>query len=182
MFQLKDLTEDDLLRWIELDSDPVFRRALEPTAEVLNGAAGTFVEPRLTLAVFALEALGYYLDSGRKRNVPLWQQIERCLAVPGVDWSAIGVQSEIAKAIANVNNDMKHPDRDYQPDAVEMVLAADLAMVVLRLRLAHLLGVKAEVIEKFCRHRTFADAVSAFDRNGVSIHEGRFVRIPDTTA
>src|SRR5690606_13673134 len=44
MFRLEDLTEANLARWLELSNDPVFRRAVEPTVEVLNGAAGTFVE------------------------------------------------------------------------------------------------------------------------------------------
>lgn len=152
LFQLDDLRAELLLRWLELYADPAFRRSVEPAVEVLNGAAGQFVEPRLTLSAHALEALGYYLDEGRVRHKRLAQQIQRCLQVPGVDWSPLGTEAQVAEALANVTNDMKHPDRGHQPDGVEMGLAADLAILALRLQFAHLLGVDGAAIRKFCEY------------------------------
>ncbi len=173
-FGLDDLGPDGLTRWLDLYDDDLFRRAVEPMVEVLNGGAGSFVEPRLTLAVFAMEALGYYLDQSRKRNVALRDQIERCLDVPGVDWSAVGPPDQIAQALANVNNDLKHPDRGHRPGGLEMGLAADLGIVILRLMFTHLLGVDDSAIKQFCRLSAFTKPLTAFDRNGVTIKDGRF--------
>ncbi|OLT31099.1 hypothetical protein BJF82_12050 [Kytococcus sp. CUA-901] len=127
MFRLADLGPEGLARWLALYDDKLFRRAVEPMVEVLNGGAGHFVEPRLTLTMFALDALGHYLDEARTPKVPLRDQVLRCLDVPGVDWSAVGTPDQVAQALAHVNNDLKHPDRDHRPDGVEMSLAADLA-------------------------------------------------------
>lgn len=176
MFRLADVGPDGLARWLDLYGDEIFRRAVEPMVEVLNGGAGHFVEPRLTLTMFALDALGHYLDQTRRRKVPLRDQILRCLDVPGVDWSAVGPPDQVAQALAHVNNDLKHPDRDHRPDGVEMSLAADLGLVILRVKFAHLLGVDQPVIEHFCQLNPFTNAVGAFERNGLTIQGGRFAR------
>lgn len=176
MFDMGDLGEEGLVRWFTLYADPVFSRAVEPAVEVINGGAGDFVEPRLTLTMFALDALGYYLDTTRTPKVPLRDQIERCLDVPAVDWSQVGRPGQIAQALAHVNNDLKHPDRGHRPDTVAMGLAADLAIVILRLRVAHSLGVDDALIHRLTTMPAFRNTLTAFERNGVRIQDGRFVR------
>ena len=176
MFRLSDLGPDGLARWLDFYADPLFRRAVEPAVEVLNGGAGNFLEPRLTLTMFALDALGHYLDQERKQKVPLRDQIERCLAVPGVEWSKLGERAELAQAMAHVNNDLKHPDRGRRPDGVELSLAARLGLVIFRLQIAHLLELDRSLIQRFCALNPFINAIDAFEQNGVRISEGRFTR------
>ncbi|WP_256842891.1 hypothetical protein [Ornithinimicrobium cryptoxanthini] len=174
IFRLGDLGADGLVRWLDFYADPLFSRAVEPAVEVLNGGAGNFLEPRLTLTMFALDALGHYLDETRRPRVPLKEQIARCLDVHGVDWSILGPKAELAQALAHVNNDLKHPDRPKRPDGVEMSLAADLGLVIFRLKIAQLLGLDEALIERFCTTNSFTNAIDAFGRNGVTISEGRF--------
>lgn len=176
LFHLSDLGEDGLTRWLEFYADPLFRRAVEPAVEVLNGGAGSFVEPRLTLTMFALDALGHYLDEERKPKVSLRDQIERCLSVPGQMWSRLGDHTELAQAMAHINNDLKHPDRGRRPDGVELTLAADLGLVIFRLQIAQLLGLDQSLLQEFCATKPYIDAINAFERNGITISEGRFIR------
>lgn len=176
LFQLDHLGAERFLRWLEMYADPAFRRAVEPTVEVLNGAAGAFVEPRLTLVSHALEALGYFLDQKRTRHERLQHQVQRCLRVPGVDWSPLGTEEQIAEALANTTNDMKHPDRGHRPDGVEMGLAADLGVLALRLQFAYMLGIDSTAIQKYTTSRAFRDTVEAFLLNGITISRRRFHR------
>lgn len=176
LFRLKDLGADGLARWLDFYADPLFQRAVEPAVEVLNGGAGNFVEPRLTLTMFSLDALGHFLDEDRKPKVPLRKQIERCLTVPGVEWSRLGEPADLAQAMAHVSNDLKHPDRGRRPDGVELSLAADLGLVIFRLRIAHLLNLDQSLIRRFCALTPYINAIEAFERNGVTISEGRFTR------
>lgn len=178
MFRLSDVGTQGLSHWLKLYADPLFSRAVEPTVEVINGGAGDFVEPRLALTMFALETLGYYLDEQRTPKGRLAHHIERCMDVPGVDWSELAKAQEIAHALANVSNDLKHPDRGRRPDGVEMSLAADLGVLILRLKFAHLLGVDDSVIQRFRTLVPFRTAITAFNRNGVSIRGGRLTREP----
>lgn len=176
MFRLKDLGADGLDRWLRLYSDPVFRRAVEPAVEVLNGAT-RFLEPRLTMTIFALEAMGHFLDKERRPREPLHRQIGRCLDAAGLDLSALGSPSQIAAALTNINNDVKHADRPIRPDGVEMGLAAKLSMVILRMQCFELLGLDASLRERFIRLNTVRHAIEGFELNGVSIIENRFKRL-----
>lgn len=178
IFQLSDLGVGGLDRWLSLYSDSMFRRAVEPAVEVINDSFGRFVEPRFTLTMLALEALGYYLNPNRGDRDSLACKIERCLTVPGVDWSPIGEVGDIAQALAAVSNDLKHPDRGRNPDTVELVLSADLGIVALRLHFAYLAGVVTEVIGERSRSLPLSDAFQAFGRNGLEVRDGHFFRGP----
>ncbi|MEW1953150.1 hypothetical protein [Terrabacter sp. NPDC080008] len=170
--RLADLGASGLQRWLDLYSDPLIRRAVEPAVEVINGAT-RFVEPRLLMTVLGLDAMGYFRDPLRKPQTPLNTQIERCLWASGLDVSALGSVRQVAMAIAHVNNDIKHPDRDHRPDGVVMRLVADLALLVMRMQTAELLGVQ----DKFRRVRDGGvdTVVQAFERNGVVIQDKRFL-------
>ena len=115
MFTLRDLGTPGLKRWYRLYDDDVFRRAVEPAVEVINGAS-RFREPQLIMAAMSLEAAGHYRDPQRRPKRRLEEQIQRCLAATGHDWSAIGTEMGIARAIAKTTNDLKHADRPNRPN------------------------------------------------------------------
>ncbi|GAA2492340.1 hypothetical protein [Terrabacter carboxydivorans] len=170
--RLADLGAGGLQRWLDLYSQPLVRRAVEPAVEVINGAT-RFVEPRLLMTVLGLDAMGYFRDDLRKPKTPLHMQIERCLLASGLDVSALGSVRQVATAIAHVNNDIKHPDRDHRPDGIVMRLVADLALLVMRMQTFELLGVQ----DKFrpVREGGMPAVVQAFERNGVAIRDERFL-------
>lgn len=175
MFHLSDLGTRGLRRWIDLYQDETFRRAIEPTVEVINGAS-RFLEPQILMMVLGLDAMGHYRDPLRSSKVPLHRQIERCIAATRVDWSAIGPEKGIAKAIANVNNDLKHPDRIHRPDSLEMDLIAGLALVIMRLQLFDLLGLSENLRKSFLTGNAMHQAVKPFKLNSVTIDvDGHFV-------
>lgn len=175
MFHLADLGESGLRKWLQLYEDPAFRRAIEPVVEVINGAS-RFLEPQVMMAVLGLDAMGYYRDGQRTRNVALAKQIERCLAAAGIDFSGIGPVRGIAKAIASVNNDLKHPDRLQRPDPIHLSLVANLSIVVMRLQLFDLLGLPSSSRARYSTYGAVFHALDGFKQSGLSIdRDGNFV-------
>lgn len=175
MFHLADLGQSGVSRWLSLYEDPVFRKAIEPAVEVINGAS-RFLEPQVLLAMLALDAMGYYLDNARSRNVPLSVQIERCLVSANIDLGSIGTNSEIARAMANVNNDLKHPDRLQRPDPLQLNLVAKLSVAVMRLQLFSLLDLPDSSRTRFVGNRDVQDALDALVQADLSIDtNGRFI-------
>ncbi|MET1087332.1 MAG: hypothetical protein ABWY04_09475 [Arthrobacter sp.] len=175
MFSLRDLGENGLRKWLDLYQDPVLRRAIEPVVEVINGAS-RFLEPQVLMTVLALDAMGYYRDEHRSGNIPLFKQIERCLGAAGIDFSSIGPALGIAKAIANTNNDLKHPDRQQRPDPVHMSLVARLSIAVMRLQLFDLLGLPEESLTRCASYDDIRQAINGFGQAGVKIDAtGKFV-------
>ena len=178
IFHLNDLGSQRLRRWMKLYSDPVFRRAIEPTVEVINGAS-KFLEPQILLTVLGLDAMGHYRDQSRRRNVRLHEQIERCVRASGIDLNAIGSPEGIARALSNVNNDLKHPDRPNRPDSQQLRLAADLSMLIMRSQVFDLLGLSARSRQYFAGGNEVYQLNESFRLNDIFINDdGHFVPRP----
>lgn len=155
-------------RWTELYRDEVFRRGIEPAVEVINGAT-RFLEPQLMMLAISLDMLGYYRDAGRASNVPLATHVKRCLDDADLDWPQIGSRTGIAKAIAKLNNDLKHPDRMSPPDPAELSCITGLALIIVRAQVFDLLRLPVAARDQFLRSRDAYHAVDAFKRNGLQI-------------
>lgn len=183
LFRLVDLGETGLRKWLDLYQDPAFRRSIEPVVEVINGASH-FLEPQILMTVLALDAMGYYRDQRRAGNIALSKQIERCLVAAGVDFSSIGPLLGIAKAIANTNNDLKHPDRQQRPDPIHMSLVAELSTAIMRLQLFDLLDLSAESRTRCATYGDIRQAIQGFEQTGLRIDAtGKFVsRLEGQTA
>lgn len=182
MFNLSDLGETGLRKWLDLYQDPVLRRAIEPVVEVINGAS-RFLEPQILMTTLALDAMGYYRDERRNSNVPLFKQIQRCLDAAAIDLSPIGPALGIARAIANTNNDLKHPDRQQRPDPIHMSLVAKLSTAVMRLQLFDLLDLPDHHRTRYADYGDTQQAIRAFNQAGIKIDEaGRFVFSLETAA
>jgi hypothetical protein len=175
MLNLRQLGPTRLRKWMELYADPVFRRAVEPSVEVMNGVSN-FLEPQFMMLALGLDAMGHYRDASRRRNVSIQKQIERCISACGLDVSRIGTARGIAQALANMNNEIKHPDRGHRPEYIELGLAVDLAKVIMRLQLLDLLNVKQSDRDQARRSRDVNFMFGAFAANDRRIsNSGNFV-------
>ena len=168
LFHLADLGSAGLTRWFRLYDDAVFRRAIEPTVEVINGAS-RFLEPQLLMTAMALEAMGHYRDPQRRPKIPVESQVKRCLDATRFDFTRIGSNKAIARAVARTYNDLKHPDRDSRPDGYELSLLTPLALLVLRMQLFDLLRMPMKVRTRFERSNAVYRALEPFRLNGVTI-------------
>ncbi|ROQ37065.1 hypothetical protein EDF46_2511 [Frondihabitans sp. PhB188] len=168
---LADLGTRGLRRWVSLYQDDVFRRAIEPAVEVLNGAS-KFLEPQVMMLAMALDALGFYRDPDRRSGTAMWAQIDRCITAANVDVSRIGSSQDVARLIANTNNDLKHPDRLERPDHLRLTLVADLATTIFRCQLFDLLSQPEERLRRFVKWGDADQALAAFSRNRVRVGAG----------
>jgi len=176
MFRLQHLGAPGLKKWCELYADEFFRRAIEPAVEVINGAS-KFVEPQLMMITLALDAMGYYRDPVRKSKTPLFKQIQRCMAATQIDWPEIGPVDGIARAIANTNNELKHPDRLNRPDVLQIGLLSNLAVIIMRFQLFDLLDLPDNLRSNFLASNAVRHAIEAFKLNRVTIDSvGALVR------
>jgi hypothetical protein len=168
-FRLSDLGSEGMRRWGKLYQDETFERAVQPAVEVLNGAT-TFLEPQLMMLAISLERLGLYRHGDRKRRA-LWENIERCLVDADLDWPQLGSRSGIAKAIANLNNDLKHPDRDHFPATDELAGVVYLSKIIIRAQMFDLLGLPQSLRESFVASNEAMNAVDIFLRVGLTISD-----------
>ncbi|WP_154796192.1 hypothetical protein [Occultella kanbiaonis] len=170
MLSLRDLGTPGLKRWYRLYDDTVFRRAVEPAVAVINGAS-RFLEPQLIMTAMSLEAAGYYRDPNRRPRERLERQVQRCVAATGHDWSAIGSERGIARAIAKTTNDLKHADRPDRPNAVELRVITDLAKLIMRMQILDLLHTPAKTRQSFVRTNAVLRVIETFELNGVVVLE-----------
>lgn len=165
--KLAALGASGLNRWTDLYSDDKFRRAVQPVAEVINGAA-TFLEPQLMMLAAALDYFGYYRFGDQvQRNMHL--SIMKCLDDAELDWPTIGSHAGIASAITNLNNDLKHPDRERRPERGALASVAALARVMARAQIFDLLGVDPSLRKAFLASTDGRIPAETFKAYGLAI-------------
>lgn len=175
-FRLQDVGTAGLAKWIALYADEDFRRAVEPAVEVINGAT-KFLEPQLMMLAISLDRFGYFRFGDGKRR-PMHEHIVKCLEEAGLDWPEIGSRSGIAKAIGNVNNDLKHPDRAKYPETDELAAITRIAEIVARCQIFDVLGIDPILRDNFVRSNVARHAVELFTNRGIVVtNEGYFARI-----
>lgn len=173
---LSELGAEGMKRWVELYADPNFERAIQPAVEVLNGAS-RFLEPQLMMLAISLDYLGYFrFGDGRRRTMA--DHIQKCLDEASLDWPEIGSREGIAKAIAAVNNDLKHPDRQTNPDSDVLAGISALAEIIVRAQVFDLLGVDETRRQRFLGYNDARHAVEIFATNGIAVaDDGTFTRV-----
>ncbi|MCI1788699.1 MAG: hypothetical protein LKI58_11690 [Actinomyces sp.] len=175
LFRLGDIGADGMRKWTELYSDNVFKQAVQPAAEVINGAS-RFLEPQLMMLAISLDRFGYYRFNDKRRR-PMCGHIVKCLEAAYLDWPEIGSRIGIAKAISSVNNDLKHPDRESYPDTDVLTGVKELAEVIARAQLFDLLGVDDKLRQQFVSGNDVRNAVGIFEHAKLTVtDEGEFVR------
>lgn len=173
-FRLHDLGPTGLTKWVDLYAADDFRRAVEPAVEVIDGAT-KFLEPQLMMLAISLDRFGYYRFGDGTRRA-MHDHIEKCLAAADLDWPQIGSRIGIAKAIANVNNDLKHPDRADYPETDELAAITRLSEVIARAQLFDLLGVDPQLRAEFIRSNDARYAIESFTQLGITVtDDGKFI-------
>lgn len=171
---LIDLGSEGMRKWVELYADEVFERAVQPAVEVINGAT-SFLEPQLMMLAISLDRFGHFRRGDRRRRA-MWENIEKCLIDAQLDWPEIGSQRGIAMAISNINNDLKHPDRERYPETKELAGAVYLSKIIVRAQLFDLLGLPDTLRHSFLRSNDARTAVDVFMRHGLRVDDdGNFV-------
>lgn len=163
---LSDLGAARLARWVDLYEEDGIRRAVQPAVEVLNGAT-KFLEPQMMMLAIAMERFGHYSDDARRRR--LHEYIERCMEDADLDWPQIGRRTGIARALADLNNDLKHADRPNYPETDVLVAMVGLAKIIVRSQLFHLLDISPAAREPFFTWGDAANAVRTFERLDIRI-------------
>lgn len=173
--RLTDLGSEGMRRWVELYTNEVFERAVQPAVEVINGAT-SFLEPQLMMLAISLDRLGQFRHGDRRRRA-MWENIEKCLIDAHLDWPEVGSRKGIAMAISNINNDLKHPDRQGYPETQELAGAVYLSRIIVRAQLFDLLGLHARLREDFLGSNDARNAVDVFLRHGLRVDdEGHVIR------
>jgi hypothetical protein len=181
LIYIEQIGIEALEKWIRLYRDPDIARAVEPAVEVINGMSN-FLEPQLIMAVLALDAFGY-VKRGRIEG-RLASNIKACFDAAHIDLAALGSNDLLAKALADTNNDLKHPDRGRRPGSLELGMAVDLAVAVLRMQIFDLLDLGEAAAQEARRSRDIAGVGRHFDLNKVTVklcregerEKGRFIR------
>ncbi|GEN79005.1 hypothetical protein [Actinotalea fermentans] len=178
---LRALGSRGLKRWTDMYADDMFRRAVQPVAEVINGAA-RFLEPQLMMLASALDYFGYYRfgDSCRRE---LQESIRRCLDGADLDFPQIGSREGIARAIGRLNNDLKHPDRERRPEGDELACIVNLAKIIARAQPFDLVGAAPSAKKAFLESRDVRWATELFERCGLRVaDDGSITRRAETDA
>ncbi len=101
----------------------------------------------------------------------MWENIEKCLIDAQLDWPEIGSRRGIAMAISNINNDLKHPDREQYPETTELAGAVYLSKIIVRAQLFDLLGLPDTLRQGFLRSNDARNAVDVFVRHGLRVDD-----------
>ncbi|EYR62091.1 hypothetical protein N866_11975 [Actinotalea ferrariae CF5-4] len=166
---LKSAGAPALKRWTDRYADETFRRAVQPVAEVLNGAA-KFLEPQLMMLASALDHFGYYRFNDQRRR-PMHRSIKKCPDDLTIDWPTIGSRDGIARAIANLNNDLKHPDRERRPPIEELACVVELAKLIARAQPFDLIRADPAAQRAFLTSRDARRVIDMFDRSNLRIRD-----------
>lgn len=146
--RLGEISPSALADWVALyNGNDVFEQAVQPAVEVLNGAS-RFLEPQLMMLAISLDRFGYFLY-GDRRQRRIATHIEKCMDEAEIDWPSIGSRRGVALAIANANNDLKHPDRETSPPSRQLTALVELCKLIVRAQAFTLLGVDAEKRARF---------------------------------
>jgi len=145
MAYLPQIGSEGLAAWSEAYER--WRRFILPAAAVL-GRQRPFVKDVVTSTSMAIEAAGGLIGpqageeqfwNGRGRR-PTYVSVYRCLKYLDLDLSDIGERVDIAAAIANNYNDVKHFDRGDFPDSDQTYLVSRLNRLIVRMVALSLTG------------------------------------------
>lgn len=169
LLRLSDLNAAQLERWVDLYADERFRRAVEPAVEVFNGAT-VFTEPQFMMLTISLEYFGYYLFNDGKRRTSA-EFVQKALDSSGLEWPGIGSNVGIAEAIARVNNDLKHPNRESNPTTEELFGLIILAKAIARAQIYTFLDVDEKVKDDAYSYELSGHANEFFRSVGMRIED-----------
>ncbi|MGC7150908.1 hypothetical protein [Paenarthrobacter ureafaciens] len=136
-----DVGGDGLRLWTEAFDR--WERVIHPSAGTLRRPE-SYVEDHIVNASVSLEAAGHIIgevaderDSwsrGKRPKPTTATYVFRALATVDLDWSDLAASPlDLARAIANNYNDVKHPERGPMPPTEHTYVAGKVALLVVRL-------------------------------------------------
>jgi hypothetical protein len=160
------------------------QRIVAPTVSVL-GRSGLFAEDIVISTAMSVEALGSRLGpvanepASLAKKRPTTAYFFRAIVTSGVDCSPIASSGlELARALADIYNTIKHADRGNFPDGLHTHYAGAISLLIVRLAtIRFILGADLAVREYasgWRSQRLFDDAKS--DR--LAVKSGKFETLP----
>jgi hypothetical protein len=149
--------------------------------------ANVFAEDKVINASMGIEALGGVLGAtvgergtlGRRGAPTTATYFYRALDAVGIDGAPIASNVvELARALANIYNDIKHADRGDFPHGLVMIYAAQLSLMLARLAiLIRVPGARRSVVE-FAQSWPVRRIFEGMKTDGIEVRNGRFNIVP----
>ncbi|WP_327037625.1 hypothetical protein [Micromonospora maris] len=161
------------------------RRFILPAASTLQ-RSNVFAEDTLVNASMSIEALGAELGpvgredstwAGTRKTTSTY--FYRIIETVGIDASSIADDSiELARALANTYNTIKHADRGDFPDALHTIYAGRLSLMLIRMAIIQRLPGARAAIAKYAESWPVRRIFERMKADGVTVQSGRFCTSP----
>ncbi|MEV4624895.1 hypothetical protein AB0J90_01205 [Micromonospora sp. NPDC049523] len=183
ILSISDVSSSTLSEWAMRYHD--WRRLILPVAGVLR-RSGLLVEEIVINTSMSIEAIGQKLGrmpneqatygSGANRPTTATYYYRTARAV-GLDTSPISCpDAELSRALADIYNTIKHPDRGDFPNPIVTHFAGRIMLLLARLALMKLLLPDGAAVDRFVKSWTVRRVFEDMERNSVTVDaSGRFV-------
>ncbi|MFG3419989.1 hypothetical protein [Micromonospora sp. NPDC048063] len=179
----KDLSPGDLAWWARQYEDS--RRFVLPTASTLQ-RSNIFAEDNVVNASMSIEALGAALGpvvgedptlAGTKKTTSTY--FYRIIETVGIESSSIAAGSvELARALANTYNTIKHADRGDFPDGLHTIYAGRLSLILIRMAIIQRLPGARAAVARYAESWPVRRIIEGMKADGVTVDSGRFCTSP----
>lgn len=181
---LAQIGPDGLSAWA--DAYETWSRFILPSMSVV-GRAQPYIEDIVVSTSMGLEAAGGLLGEQEGEQPTLHRgrpttatNVYRALHVLQLDWSGVGSELGLARAVANNYNDVKHSDRGDLPDQDSTFLVSRINELVVRLLALRLTGRGDELLAPYRDGNEMWKIKEDFRLNRLSVlDDGTWMRVPD---
>ncbi|MET7666832.1 hypothetical protein [Micromonospora luteifusca] len=179
----KNLSPENLTWWARQYDNS--RRFILPAASTLQ-RSNVFAEDKVVNASMSIEALGASIGpvggerptlAGTKKSTTTY--FYRIIETVGIDASAIaGGSVELARALANTYNTIKHADRGEFPDGLHTIYAGRLSLMLIRMAIVQRLPGARAAVATYAASWPVRRIIEGMNADGVSVKSGRFCTSP----
>jgi hypothetical protein len=179
----KDLSPEDFTWWARQYDNS--RRFILPSASTLQ-RSNMLAEDRVVNASMSIEALGAALGpvkgegptlAGTNRTTATY--FYRIIETVGIDVSPIaGGSVELARALADTYNTIKHADRGDFPDGLHSIYAGRLSLMLIRMAIVQRLPSAEAAVARYAKSWPVRRIIEDMKADGVRVQAGRFCTSP----
>jgi len=184
ILSVNDLSSSDLSWWAnEYERS---ERFVLPTISMLQ-RSNVFAEDRVINASMSIEALGAVLGQAvgetstlrAKRKPTTATYFYRVAKAVGVDASPVAESTvELARALANTYNDIKHADRGNFPDGLHVIYAGRLSLILIRMAILQRLSGGRQPVASYASSWPVRRLIEGMKTDGICVQLGKFVTLP----
>ncbi|MEU8051090.1 hypothetical protein [Micromonospora haikouensis] len=184
MLTARNLSPESLTWWGR--EYEISRRFILPTTSTLQ-RSNTFAEDRVVNASMSIEALGTALGKihgeeptlNSKNRITTATYFYRIIETVGMDSSLIaGSSAELAKALANTYNTIKHASRGDFPDGLHTIYAGRPSLMLIRMAVVRRLPGAQPAVASYASSWPVRRIMEGMKDNGVTVQSGRFSTSP----